>query len=81
MELFFEALAFVFKVVCRLRVLGKTARLRLFAEAYQRRRPFVCELLLAGQNVHRELLEIRKVLFVHLVHDRDVLHERQLVLI
>ena len=81
MELLFEAFAFVFKVIRRLRVLGKTARLRLFAEAYQRRRPLFGELLLAGQNVHRELLEIRKILFVHLVHDRDVLHERQLVLV
>ena len=81
MELLFKALAFVFKVIRRLRVLGKTARLRLFAEAYQRRCPLFGKLLLAGQNVHRELLEIRKVLFVHLVHDRDVLHERQLVLV
>ena len=81
MELLFKAFALVFKVVCRLRVLGKAARLRLFAEAYQRRRPLFGELLLAGQNVHRELLEIGKVLFVHLVHDRDVLHERQLVLV
>ena len=81
MELFLETLALVFKIICRLRVLGKPALLRLFAQLHERRRALLRELFLPGEDIHRQLLEVFEVLLIHLVHDRDVLHERELVLV
>ena len=80
-ELFLETLALVFKIICRLRVLGKPALLRLFAQLHERRRALLRELFLPGEDIHRQLLEVFEVLLIHLVHDRDVLHERELVLV
>ena len=79
MQLFLEADALVFKVVRRLRILGQAGLFRLFTQGLQLGVPRVGQLLLAGKDIHRQLLEIIQIPVVHLIQNFDVLHQLQLM--
>ena len=80
MELLFEPDAFVFKIIGRLRILRQIRSLGLCAQLMQRGAAGLGQLLLAGQNIHGQLLEVLQVPLVHLIHHGYVLQQRDLVL-
>ena len=79
-ELLFEPDAFVFKIIGRLRILRQIRSLGLCAQLMQRGAAGLGQLLLTGQNIHGQLLEVLQVPLVHLIHHGYVLQQRDLVL-
>ena len=79
-ELLFEPDALVLKVVGRLRILGQVRGFGLFAQLAQGGAAGLGQLLLAGEDIHGQLLEILQIPVIHLIHDGHVLQKRDLVL-
>ena len=80
MELLFKPDALVLKVVGRLRILGQVRGFGLFAQLAQGGAAGLGQLLLAGEDIHGQLLEILQIPVIHLIHDGHVLQKRDLVL-
>ena len=80
MYLLLEAAYEVCKIVRGLCVLRKPGFIGLRDVLRQLDITQVLYLELTGENVHGELLHVLLVLFVHLIHHADVLHQRDLVL-
>ena len=80
-ELLFKAVAQVHQVVVCLGVLGKTRLLRLPAQLLQLGGADLGQALLAGQNVHGQLLVILQVQLVHLVKHGHILQQGDLMLL
>ena len=80
MYLLFKAAYEVCKIVCGLRVLGKSGLFGFRDVLGQFDIAQVLYLKLTGEDVHGELLHVFLVLLVHLIHHADVLHQRDLVL-
>jgi len=80
-DLLLKPIALVRQVFCRLRVLRKSGGLRRGFQLFQLAFPYLLELLLARQNVHGQLLEVGKVLLVHLIQHRGILQQPYLMLL
>ena len=80
-DLLLKPVALVRQIFCRLRVLRKSGGLRRGFQLFQLAFPHLLQLLLARQNVHAQLLEVGKVLLVHLIQHRGVLQQPYLMLL
>ena len=72
---FFKPDALVLKVVGRLRILGQVRGFGLFAQLAQGGAAGLGQLLLAGEDIHGQLLEILQIPVIHLIHDGHVLQK------
>lgn len=80
MQLLFKALALLRVVVVGLRILGKAARLRLFAQLLELAGADLGQTLFARDDIHGQFFVVLEVQLIHLVEHRDVLHQRDLML-
>ena len=80
-ELLFKAVTQVGQVAGGLGILGQLGALGLLLRGLQVVGADLGQLLLAGQDVHRQLLEVDKVQLIHLIQHRDVLHQGDLVVL
>ena len=80
-DLLLKPVALVRQVLCRLGILCKAGGLRRGFQVFQLSFPYLLELLLARQNVHAQLLEVGKVLLVHLIQHRGILQQPHLMLL
>ena len=80
-NLLFKPQALFRQIPGGLSVLGKARPLGGFLQLAQLGGAYLLQLLLARQNVHGQLLEIGKVLLVHLVQNRRILHKPHLMLL
>ena len=80
-KLFLEARAHGLEVLRSLGVLGATGGAGMLDKLDELALANLSELLLAREQIHRELFEVREVQLVHLVERRRVLHERHLVVL
>ena len=79
-DLLFEAGAEVREIPCLLGVFGQAGFIGFAEQLGESGLALGLELLLAGEDVHRDLLEVIEVALVHLVEHRNILHKNDLVL-
>ena len=80
-ELLLKAVTQVGQVAGGLGILGQLGALGLLLRGLQVVGADLGQFLLAGQDVHRQLLEVDKVQLIHLIQHRDVLHQGDLVVL
>ena len=80
-QLFLKPVAEIGQIAGRLCILGQLGALGLLLRSLQVVGADLGQLLFAGQNVHRQLLEVDKVQLIHLVQHRDVLHQGDLMIL
>ena len=80
-QLFLKPVAEIGQIAGRLCILGQLGALGFLLRSLQVVGADLGQLLFAGQNVHRQLLEVDKVQLIHLVQHRDVLHQGDLMIL
>ena len=80
-QLLLEAVAHFGIVPGRLGILLQSGPLGLFLQCLKLSLPGLFELSLAGQDVHGQFLEIIEVELIHLIQDRHILHQLDLMLL
>ena len=80
-QLFLKPVAEIGQIAGCLCILGQLGALGLLLCSLQVVGADLSQLLFAGQNVHRQLLEVDKVQLIHLVQHRDVLHQGDLMIL
>ena len=80
-QLLLEAVAHFRIVPGRLGILLQAGPLGLFLQGFELSLSGLFELSLAGQNIHGQFLEIIEIEFIHLIQNRHILHQLDLMLL